>query len=194
MTPVVSDQRRPIDGWARLDGRRLGRRQTRPIWPRSRIGLMPVVLMCLLVMVAGCGLGGTDGASDRELRDASRRGDVAEIEALLQAGAAVDHRGSESGETPLMAAAGNDLSGRAVDALLGADASLEVRDDLGWTALHHAAVAGNVAGARSLLEAGADRWATTSRPSQEDTACVISRVSEVSGPDAKVALEELLCE
>lgn len=61
------------------------------------------------------------------------------VEVLVAAGAAIDAR-NRRGNTPLMAAVQQSNSGGAVRALVDSGASLSLKDRLGWTILHYAAL------------------------------------------------------
>jgi uncharacterized protein len=81
--------------------------------------------------------------------------DLALVELFASMGADVNAY-NRDGFTPLMLAAGNDANG-VIKPLLSNGAQLELRDkNHGLTAYLHAALAGNLAAAQMLLEAGAD--------------------------------------
>lgn len=93
------------------------------------------------------------------LHVAARRGDLAEVQRLIDAGANVNEpsTGPKSpGGTPLhLAAAGGHID--VMDELLerGADIDVRTKGGCGWTPLHHAAKERNRKAVRFLLENGA---------------------------------------
>jgi ankyrin repeat protein len=99
--------------------------------------------------------GGSAMASEANLRlnEAAERGDVAEIERLVAAGA--DPNVLVGDWTPLLCAAERGHVA-AIAALLAAGARVDGKASDGWTPLSRAAVKGNTATVDALLSAGAD--------------------------------------
>ena len=91
--------------------------------------------------------------SPNGLHEAARNNDVGRIRALATAGAALDARHSESGETPLHSAADAGHA-EAITALADAGASLEAQTD-GTMALHRAVLFGHTKAILALAVAGA---------------------------------------
>jgi ankyrin repeat protein len=80
-----------------------------------------------------------------------------EIEALVAQGAnvnAVTGPGDSFPEAPLLLKAARRADGDVVQVLIKAGADILARDVQGWSALHHAATAGNVENCRVLIAAG----------------------------------------
>jgi hypothetical protein len=95
------------------------------------------------------------------LQYAAAQGHGETVQALLDAGAAVDARDSHD-RTPLMwaAQAGHaDVAGR----LIKADADVDAATKSGWTALHYAVSKNHVVVCRLLIKEGADVLARNSR-------------------------------
>ena len=88
------------------------------------------------------------------LMHAVKLGQLAAVDALLQAGASAEYRMPTAGGTALMIGVQHSQP-MAVARLLEAKAPLETRDTSGWTALKWAAQMGDTAVVRVLLEAGA---------------------------------------
>jgi uncharacterized protein len=88
-----------------------------------------------------------------EIHDAARRGDVENVNKLLDQGVAPDAK-DKTGETPLFSAS---LAGRAdVGAVLvKRGAAIESRNDRGLTPLHGAAYSGSIQTVRLLVDSGA---------------------------------------
>ena len=132
----------PYTGWqvARVNPVR-----TRRIPGRMRIST-PLTFVAFWLLVA------TAGA--QSLHDAAARGDVADIEILLAAGADPNSQ-KPDGQTPLHYAvlAGADA---VADRLLAAGADPEAQDVGGTTPLHVAAAVGEVTAVEALLAAGAN--------------------------------------
>lgn len=94
-----------------------------------------------------------------QLWDGAAAGDVAAVEAALNAGAdvnALDTRTSRNGRRALnWAAIGNKVP--VIELLVARGASVNEANNSGFTPLHHAAEAGAVEATQALLAAGADR-------------------------------------
>ena len=88
------------------------------------------------------------------------RADLAQVDRCIAAGANIEARGGEYGETPLHWAAAGGIP-EIVAALLDAGADLEARTRDGWTPLHLAAEHGTPETVATLLDAGADLEART---------------------------------
>jgi ankyrin repeat protein len=88
------------------------------------------------------------------LMHAVKLGQLAAVDALLQAGASAEYRMPTAGGTALMIGVQHSQP-MAVARLLEARAPLETQDTSGWTALKWAAQMGDAAVVRVLLEAGA---------------------------------------
>jgi ankyrin repeat protein len=86
-----------------------------------------------------------------DVPEASTRGRLDELAALLEAGADPDSRG-DHGLTGLMVA----TSGDVIELLIRAGADVNLQDFSGRSALMHQAWQGNLAGVKLLLDAGAD--------------------------------------
>ncbi len=110
------------------------------------------VLFGALLASTAVGLEAAEGPAQR-LLEAAKRGDAAQVSALVREGGDPNARDRDGRPALLLAAS----SGRpeAVRALLRAGASPDHADRSGWTALHQAAEDGDSAVARVLLDAGA---------------------------------------
>jgi len=91
----------------------------------------------------------------KHMRDATTRGDLESMRALLKLKADVDHRGASFRDTPLMTAAFK-CHYNAVRLLIGAGADVNAVDKFGSSALHYAARSGTLPIVRLLIVAGAD--------------------------------------
>lgn len=109
--------------------------------------------MLRILAVAAVVLAPSGALGGEPLFDAARAGDMARIERLLAAGAAVDSRDRDRA-TPLIVAALNDQP-QAAQVLLANRANVMARNAGGFTPLHAAAYSGSVTVARLLLESGA---------------------------------------
>jgi len=104
-----------------------------------------------------------DKHGNTALRGAAGRGSVAEVRALLDAGADLEAK-DDNGNTALMYAVGDEGRGIGRDyagvarLLIEAGADLEAKDSAGDTALMVAAREGHAGVARLLIEAGAGTW------------------------------------
>ncbi|HKB53875.1 MAG TPA: ankyrin repeat domain-containing protein [Ramlibacter sp.] len=83
------------------------------------------------------------------------------VRLLLAAGAAVDNPRDRSGRTPLMRPHSEWLVGWLKLPEIAAMCDIDARDEAGWTALHHMALAADRWGVYGLLKAGADPTALT---------------------------------
>jgi uncharacterized protein len=94
-------------------------------------------------------------SADEKLCDATERGDVAEIERQIAAGANPDAVDGTIGWTPLqMALHGGHIA--AITALVKAGANADRGDSMGWTPLRYAVSYSNMAAIEALAAAGAD--------------------------------------
>ena len=85
-----------------------------------------------------------------QLYGAARWGDLQLTRSLLRAKAAVDYRGPKFKNSPLMDAASRGYLSVA-RALIAAGADVDAPDKFGWTAMHHAAKAGQCPIVRLLV-------------------------------------------
>jgi ankyrin repeat protein len=111
--------------------------------------------LCLcVVLLVGCLPGSARAQSGDALIDAAKRGELAEVQALLSQG--VDVNGTDkNGKTALMESARtgkNDV----VKALIAAKANLDAQDKDGWTAPMRAVTAAQAVTLKTLAEAGAN--------------------------------------
>jgi ankyrin repeat protein len=97
----------------------------------------------------------TSGWTFTVLGIAAKEGHTDIIIALIKAGAGVNHRTKEAGDTALMAAAENGHAS-AVQALIGSGADINLQDMDGYTALMVASKGGHSIVVQALIAAGAD--------------------------------------
>ena len=117
-----------------------------------RIGLRVDILGVLLMAVLAVGVAPAD---DGPIIDATKRGDVEEVQALIQQGADVNEAYGDGMTALHWAAERGDL--RVAEVLIAAGASVEAGTRIGhYTPLHIAAKAGRPEVVAALIEAGVD--------------------------------------
>jgi uncharacterized protein len=129
----------------------------------NRYGISPLLVACEIgnvevidkLLRAGADANSANPAGETALMIAARTGKVAAVKRLVAAGADVNAKEKVRGQTPLMwAAAENNLD--ATTMLLEAGANASTRTSAGFTALHFAVRAGNVAVVKELAAHGAN--------------------------------------
>lgn len=116
---------------------------------RMAIGIA-LAVAALAIPLVGSG----QPMSDHRLHDAAARDDVADIRALLAAGATIDVR-DEAGRTPLLAATHAD-SVRAAEALIAAGADVNAKDAIDDSPYLYAGARGHLEILTMTLKHGAD--------------------------------------
>ena len=101
----------------------------------------------------------------RQLYEASRRGQAAEVARLLALGAPIEHRGLWQ-KTPLIAAADSGNI-EIVTLLVNRGANLDARDDNGWNPLIRASLSGRLAVVKLLSDKGASINARNNNDGQD---------------------------
>jgi ankyrin repeat protein len=110
-------------------------------------------IAALLFVLSACG--SDPGTLNLQLVDAVKRGDLAETQRLLDAGAQVDARDAKHG-SPAVVWAAHEGHVELLEVLLNAGGSVESAKGEGDTALWYAAQQGHLGTARLLLDHGAE--------------------------------------
>ena len=117
--------------------------------------LGPTRLLAVLTLLALAACGSNTEELNQQLVDAVRRGDTAEAQRLLQAGAQVDARDAKH-DAPAVLWAAHDGQVAVLAILLDGGGDVESAKADGDTALWYAAQQGQLDAARLLLERGAN--------------------------------------